>query len=151
MSLRKCLAPFAVYSPFIRKYSSQCAFVVRTATITLRLVFRKRIEMSESVENGLITLYTSNWCAHATSVEGFLNKYNIPVNMINIDGNREARNRLIEINGGYASVPTLIFPDGTKLTEPSFGQLREKLSIEPPPSVVDRIKGLIGRDGVENQ
>lgn len=105
--------------------------------------------MSETVENGLITLYTSKWCAHALSVEGFLQKYEIPVNMINIDGDREAREELVEINGGYASVPTLVFPDGSKLTEPSFGELRDKLSIEPPPGIVDRIRGLIGRDGGE--
>lgn len=103
--------------------------------------------MSETVENGLITLYTSKWCAHALSVEGFLQKYEIPVNMINIDGDREAREELVEINGGYASVPTLVFPDGSKLTEPSFGELRDKLSIEPPPGIVDRIRGLIGREG----
>jgi mycoredoxin len=103
--------------------------------------------MSEIAENGFITLYTSNWCAHAMSVEGFLEKNNVPVTMINIDGNREARETLIEINGGYASVPTLVFPDGSKLTEPSFGELRQKLAIEPPPGLVDRIRGLIGRDG----
>jgi len=44
-------------------------------------------------------------------------------------------------------VPTLVFPDGSKLTEPSFGELRQKLAIEPPPGLVDRIRGLIGRDG----
>jgi mycoredoxin len=103
--------------------------------------------MSEIVENGSITLYTSNWCAHAMSVEGFLEKHDVPVTMINIDGNPEARETLIEINGGYASVPTLVFPDGSKLTEPSFGELRQKLAIEPPPGLVDRIRGLIGRDG----
>ena len=102
--------------------------------------------MSEVNNNETITLYTSNWCAHAMSVEGFLQKNDITVNMINIDGNPEARERLIENNGGYASVPTLIFPDGTKLTEPSFGQLREKLELAPPPGVVDRIRTLIGRD-----
>jgi mycoredoxin len=91
--------------------------------------------MSESLDTGLITLYTSNWCAHATSVEGFLEKYAVPVRMINIDGDREARQRLIEINDGYASVPTLVFPDGSKLTEPSFGQLREKLALRPSPRV----------------
>jgi mycoredoxin len=79
------------------------------------------------------------------SVEGFLEKNDVTVNMINIDGNQEAREQLIEINSGYASVPTLIFPDGSKLTEPSFGQLREKLELEPPPGVVDRIRSLIGR------
>lgn len=102
--------------------------------------------MSETTDNGLITLYTSNWCAHAMSVEGFLNKYDIPVNTINIDGDREAKERLIEINDGYASVPTLVFPDGSKLTEPSFGELRQKFDIEPPPGIVDRIRELVGRD-----
>ena len=105
--------------------------------------------MSEFVDNGLITLYTSNWCAHAMSVEGFLEKHDISVNTVNIDKNREARDMLIEINGGYASVPTLVFPDGSKLTEPSFGQLRAKLAIEPPPTIVDQIRGWIGRDGAE--
>lgn len=94
----------------------------------------------------LITLYTSNWCAHATSVEGFLEKNDVVVNMINIDGNPEARQKLIEINGGYASVPTLVFPDGSKLTEPSFGQLREKFDLDPPAGLADRIRSLIGRD-----
>ena len=103
--------------------------------------------MSESVDDRLITLYTSNWCAHAMRVEGFLEKHNVSVNTINIDKDREARDTLIEINGGYASVPTLIFPDGSKLTEPSFGQLRAKLAIEPPPTIVDQIRGWIGRDG----
>lgn len=102
--------------------------------------------MSEETNNEPITLYTSNWCAHSMSVEGFLGKNDITVNMINIDGDPDARERLIEINGGYASVPTLIFPDGTKLTEPSIGKLREKLDLETPPGVVDRIRSLIGRD-----
>ncbi len=102
--------------------------------------------MSETTNNEQITLYTSNWCAHSMSVEGFLDKNEVTVNKINIDGDQEARERLIEINGGYASVPTLIFPDGSKLTEPSFGQLRDKLNMEPPPGMVDRIRGLIGRD-----
>ena len=102
--------------------------------------------MSETTNNELITLYTSNWCAHSMSVEGFLDKNDITVAKINIDGDQEARERLIEINNGYASVPTLIFPDGSKLTEPSFGQLREKLNMEPSPGVVDRIRSLIGRD-----
>jgi mycoredoxin len=66
--------------------------------------------------------------------------------MINIDGNPEARQKLIEINGGYASVPTLVFPDGSKLTEPSFGQLREKFDLDPPAGLADRIRSLIGRD-----
>jgi hypothetical protein len=46
-------------------------------------------------------------------------------------------------NRGFASVPTLIFPDGSQMTEPSFGQIRAKLGMETP-SLLKRIKGIIG-------
>ena len=74
--------------------------------------------MQESSNNNVI-LYTSRWCAHSKGVERLLDNNGIRVHKINIDGNGEARQELIELNGGYASVPTLVFPDGSKLTEPA--------------------------------
>lgn len=91
--------------------------------------------------NEKITVYTSNYCGHAMSVERFLADHEIDVNYINIDGDPSARETLIGINGGYASVPTLVFADGTKLTEPSFRALREKLGIESP-GLLDKVWGL---------
>ncbi|MFQ5399672.1 MAG: glutaredoxin family protein [Anaerolineae bacterium] len=94
--------------------------------------------------NPRITMYTSSFCSHSWSVERFLEDYEIPVRLINIDRNPKARKKLIALNNGYASVPTLIFPDGMQLTEPSFSQLRDKLGIESP-SLFDKIRGLFGR------
>jgi mycoredoxin len=101
--------------------------------------------MDQSSEKDII-LYTSKWCAQSMRVEGFLNRNEIDVNKINIDGDSEARARLIEINEGFASVPTLVFSDGSKLTEPSFAQLRKKLSLESSPGLMDRVRGLIGQN-----
>lgn len=95
---------------------------------------------------GQITLYTSKWCAHSRSVERFLVKNQIDVEKISIDGDNQARQRLIEMNSGYASVPTLIFDDGTKLIEPSFSELRRKLGLQQPPGLVDRVRGLLNRN-----
>jgi mycoredoxin len=81
------------------------------------------------------------------SVEAFLSRYDIPVDKINIDRDPEAREELMVLNGGYASVPTLLFADGTMLTEPSFGQLRQKLGLKPPPGFMKRLLDAIGRDG----
>ena len=64
-----------------------------------------------------------------------------PLRRSTSDGDQEARQELIEINGGYASVPTLVFPDGSKLTEPSFSQIRQKLELESPPGLVNKIRG----------
>ena len=92
-----------------------------------------------------ILLYTSRWCAHSRSVEGYLSRNEISVQKINIDGNQEARQELIELNGGYASVPTLIFPDGTKLTEPSISILCEKLNLEAPVGLKEKIRAVLGQ------
>lgn len=94
--------------------------------------------------NTPITLYTSSFCSHAWAVERFMEQNEIPVNILRVDQDMEARERLIEINNGYASVPTLVFTDGTHLTEPSFGQLRAKLGIENP-GLVERIKKMLNR------
>lgn len=94
-----------------------------------------------------ITIYTSKWCSHSLIVERFLDKNEIAVDKINIDGNSESRARLIEINSGYASVPTLIFPDGTKLIEPSLDQLRKKLQVDQRPSLIERVLHLLSQRG----
>ena len=94
-------------------------------------------------QNKPIILYTSNFCGHSRSVERFLEQQEIPVEVINIDGNQEARARLMEINGGYASVPTLIFPDGSKLTEPPLSHLRRELGVESE-SLSERIRNFLG-------
>ena len=88
-----------------------------------------------------ITMYTSDTCTHSWAVERFMEKHEIPVKLINISRNAEARQKVIELNRGYASVPTLIFSDGTQMTEPSFGELKAKLNIQTP-SLWSRIRSL---------
>ena len=78
------------------------------------------------------------------SVVRFFKSENMPVEYISIDGNQQARQELMAMNRGYASVPTLVFPDGSQLTEPSINEIRSKLGIEAP-SIGERIKGLIGK------
>jgi mycoredoxin len=91
-----------------------------------------------------ITLYVSSWCAHSRSVERFLDRNDIAVQKIKIDGDEAARAELIEINAGVASVPTLVFADGSKMTEPSLSQLRRRLGLEAAPGLMGRIRGILG-------
>ena len=79
-----------------------------------------------------LTLYTSRFCGHSLAVERFMKKHRIPANQITIDDDDAAREKVKAINNGYASVPTLVFPDGSTLTEPSFSQLRAKLGLKQP-------------------
>lgn len=91
-----------------------------------------------------ITVYTSSYCLLSRSVVRFLKKNDIAAEIISIDGDREAREKVMSLNGGNASVPTLVFPDGTQLTEPSSKELRAKLDIEQL-SLSQRLKGVVGK------
>lgn len=102
--------------------------------------------MTHSSENQIV-LYTSRWCPQSRSVENLLDRSGIPVIRINIDGNSAAREELIKINDGFASVPTLIFPDGTKLTEPSTTELSRHLDLKPPTGLMARVRGILGQNG----
>lgn len=90
-----------------------------------------------------IIFYKSTFCPHSWSVERFLKSNDIPVKLINIDHDPQARQEVMALNNGFASVPTLIFADGSQLTEPSFAQIRTKLGIEKP-SLFAYLKGILG-------
>ena len=79
-----------------------------------------------------ITMYTSEYCMHSRAVEGFMARNDIPVKMVNIDSSQSARKKVMEINEGHASVPTLVFPNGDSMTEPSMRRLREHFNIQRP-------------------
>lgn len=91
-----------------------------------------------------IVVYTSTFCPHSWSVERFLKSNDIPIKLINIDKDPEARQEVMALNRGFASVPTLIFPDGSQLTEPSFGQIKAKLGMQSP-GLIERFNKLFGK------
>jgi mycoredoxin len=95
----------------------------------------------------VITLYASSWCAHSRSVEHFLEENNVPVHKIEIDGDDEARAKLIELNQGYASTPTLVLADGTILTEPTLDVLRRRLGLRKTSGLAGRIRGVLRARG----
>ncbi len=74
-----------------------------------------------------IKLYAHATCPQVPAVLAMLKGAKVNYDYINIHEDAEARQYVREVNNGYESVPTLLFPDGTTLTEPSNGELREKL------------------------
>ena len=60
-------------------------------------------------------------------VRNTLERANAEYDYVDIYLNPEARKRVLDINNGNASVPTLTFPDGSSLTEPNEAALKAKL------------------------
>jgi len=75
-----------------------------------------------------IVLYGTTWCFDSRRARRVFDELEIPYRWVDIDQDPEARKFVEEVNHGYRSVPTIIFPDGTMLVEPSNGVLREKLT-----------------------
>lgn len=84
-----------------------------------------------------IVLYGSLTCPMAPPVRNILDRAGAAYDYIDITVDRAARQRVIEINRGYASVPTLVFADGSTLTEPKESELMarlERMGYQVPPA-----------------
>ncbi len=83
--------------------------------------------MSENLH--ITQFYGASWCADCRRSKRFLEDNNIPFTSIDIDEDPSAAQEVVRINKGYKSIPTIIFSDGSILSEPSNQELATKLSI----------------------
>lgn len=77
--------------------------------------------------NDQITVYSTDWCPDCWRAKQVLKSMKIPFTEVNISENVDAVEIVEELNNGYRSVPTILFPDGSILTEPSTTALIAKL------------------------
>ena len=74
-----------------------------------------------------IVMYTTRVCADCWRAKAFFEANGISFLQVGIEGDEEATRFVSELNHGFHSVPTIIFPDGAVLVEPSWDDLRKKL------------------------
>ena len=72
-------------------------------------------------------VYGTSWCGDCFRVRSYLNRNGIDYQWVNIDHDREGEALVLRLNRGMRSVPTIIFPDGDVLVEPSTTELKTKL------------------------
>mgnify|MGYP002813483635 CR=1 FL=1 len=73
-------------------------------------------------------MYVTEYCSDCHRAKAFFEANNIEYLRVGLEGNEEATEFVMSINNGYRSVPTIIFPDGSVLVEPSLKELREKIT-----------------------
>ncbi len=74
-----------------------------------------------------ITMYAAEWCGDCRRAKRVMDSLNVPYTYINIDDDEAAAAEVVRINQGSRSIPTIIFPDGSVLVEPSNSVLTQKL------------------------
>ena len=85
--------------------------------------------MENTTDPNEIVVYATRWCFDCKRSEKFLRKNRIEFRKVDIDQDPEGREYVMKVNDGSRSVPTIVFPDGSILVEPSNAELAEKLGI----------------------
>lgn len=76
---------------------------------------------------GNIVFYGTSWCGGSRRARRIFSQVGAACIEIDIDADEQAEAFVKELNRGYRSVPTIVFPDGTVLVEPDDDKLLEKL------------------------
>lgn len=75
------------------------------------------------------TLYSTPWCGYCHRLKGQLKRDGIhDFAEVDIEQQPEAADIVEKANNGNQTVPTLVFADGSALTNPSLAQVKAKLS-----------------------
>ncbi len=83
--------------------------------------------MTDDVAVDKVIMYGHSFCPEVGPVKSMLVKSDVPFEYIDIRQDQTAAAHVRSINNGNESVPTLVFPDGSTLTEPGTFQLKAKL------------------------
>lgn len=86
------------------------------------------VHSEQAVDAGqALTVYATRWCPDCMGARAVLDACGVSYRWIDINQDEEAADRVVEINGGFRSVPTILFPDGRVLVEPSRRELQAAL------------------------
>ncbi len=74
-----------------------------------------------------LTMYTTTWCAFCRRLKSQLARDGIEMAEIDIEQVPGAADYVMSVNGGFQTVPTVVFPDGSALTNPSAAAVKQRL------------------------
>ncbi len=77
-----------------------------------------------------IIVYSTVWCPDCKRAKNFLGEHRVPYENIDIEQDEKAMAFVQKVNNGMRIIPTIVFPDGSTLSEPSNAQLAEKLGMQ---------------------
>ena len=88
--------------------------------------------MSVSVESlpqaGTVTMYSTVWCGYCRRLKSQMDREGISYQVVDIEDDPVSADFVMSVNGGHQTVPTLVFPDGSALTNPSLAEVKAKLT-----------------------
>ena len=74
-----------------------------------------------------LTMYTTPWCGYCRRLKSQLAREGIEINEVDIERQPSAAEYIMTVNGGNQTVPTVVFADGSTLTNPSVRAIKQRM------------------------
>jgi len=75
-----------------------------------------------------LTMYSTPWCGYCRRLKSQLGREGIAFAEVDIEADPAAADYVMSVNGGNQTVPTVVFADGTALTNPTIAQIKSQLA-----------------------
>ncbi|MGX7827393.1 mycoredoxin [Actinokineospora sp. 24-640] len=75
-----------------------------------------------------LTMYSTTWCGYCRRLKTLLDREGIEFVEVDIEREPAAADFVMTVNGGNQTVPTLHFPNGKALTNPSLADVKKALA-----------------------
>ena len=75
-----------------------------------------------------MTIYSTQWCGYCHRLMKQLDREGVGYAVVDIEQEAGAADYVMSVNGGNQTVPTVVFADGTALTNPSRAQVTAQLA-----------------------
>ena len=75
-----------------------------------------------------VTLFTTTWCGYCVRLKSQLERQGIDYLEVDIESDPDAAIVVAKANAGDLTVPTLMFADGSTLSNPSIAQVSARLA-----------------------
>jgi len=76
-----------------------------------------------------LTIYSTPWCGYCRRLMRRLDRKGVPYTSVDIERDPAAARYVMDVNGGNRTVPTVLFGDGTAVTNPRVKDVLVRLGV----------------------
>ena len=76
-----------------------------------------------------LIIYGTSWCGPCRTLKRLLSERNVAFTYVDIETTPDAAEFVTKINKGNQTVPTVLFPDGSTLTNPRLSDVITRLDL----------------------
>lgn len=82
--------------------------------------------MSEA--SNAVVMYSTEWCGYCRRLKSQMDRAGIAYSEVDIEQDPTSAALVEKVNGGNRTVPTVVFPDGSAMTNPSLKDVQKRLA-----------------------